>query len=95
MMTTTASTLRDLANEAATNLICADGSSCSNPDDCRRFAARYVNDANALIGQAGIAVKTHRLGEVKAFAVTETGKIRVWLPNGDTDLIDSFEVSPW
>jgi hypothetical protein len=89
---TAVSDLRHLAIEAATCLICADSSSCSNPDDCRADAGRYVDKANELLGRDGVEVEAIRTGRVTAFAVTDTGRIRVWLADGSTDVIDGIEV---
>ncbi|MEU4558442.1 hypothetical protein AB0F72_08630 [Actinoplanes sp. NPDC023936] len=91
----TAKDLRHLSIEATTNLICADSGSCSNPDDCRRFAADYVTKANELLHDHEVTVETVRLGKVTAFTVTDTGRIRVWTANGGTDLIYGDEVIPW
>ncbi len=87
-----AADLRHLAIEAATCLICADSGSCSSPNDCRFDASHYIAQANEMLGADGVEVETVRTGKVTAFRVTETGKIRVWLPGGNTDVIDGIEV---
>lgn len=92
---TAAADLRHLAIEAATCLICAGSGSCTEPDACRRAAGRYVDAANRLLDGGDLAVATVRFGEVTAFRVTDAGRIRVWLENGGTDLIDGSEISPW
>ncbi len=90
-----ASELRNYAVEAESNLICADSSSCSDPADCHRFAARWVTDANDKLDGGTVEVQTVRLGKVQAFRVTEAGKIRVFVAGGGTDLVDGNEVIPW
>lgn len=87
-----ASDLRHLTIEAATCLICADSGSCGSPTACRADAGRYIAKANDMLGSDGIKVETVRTGKVTAFTVTDTGQIRVWLPDGNTDLVDGIEV---
>jgi hypothetical protein len=88
----TATDLRYIVIEARTCLICADSTSCSDSDACRRDAADYIEKANRMVREQEILVDTPRLGKGIAVTVTELAGIRIQLPNGDIKLIDADEV---
>lgn len=87
-----ATELRDLTIEAATCLICAGNASCTDPESCHRDAAHYISLANRLLAGGPVEVETVALGKVSAFIVTDSGRIRVHLPDGGTSLVDGVEV---
>jgi hypothetical protein len=80
------------AREAISALICAGSSSCSAPDDCYRFAAEHVTEANRILGRHQVEVRV--FGRLATpMRVTDGGDLLVDWHDGGSDVVHPSEVT--
>jgi hypothetical protein len=79
--------------EAATCLLCANGSHCSSPTDCRHWATEHIAKANKVLAGGPVPVAVFEQGRGEITEVTDEAQLAVALDGGAVVTVLSVEVS--
>jgi hypothetical protein len=78
--------------EASCCLVCASGSSCTDPKFCRDDASRYVDAANRIAAASPVHVYAAAFGAGRVQRATPDARIVVELDEGGTVTVHAVEV---